>query len=67
MIRPCVLSRIEQRYDRTIVRINSGDVRALVSVTRFAAEGQIVFLGCPTVLLGNDVIDYKEELRVFLP
>ena len=59
VVAPAVASRIEQSHVAS-VQI-AGDIGPLVRVATFATQGEVIGNRCPTVFLGDDVIDLKGE------
>ena len=63
MLRPDVLSGMEQAYNFSAGWINTGNVRAFIAVAMNAAQSQIIWLCYAAVLTGNDVVNLKRGRR----
>ena len=64
MARPFVPSRVEKLRELLGSRVEPGDVRPLVAVVMQAGKGEIAEHGGPSVLVGNDMINWKWDGRV---
>jgi hypothetical protein len=57
MFRPNLAAGIKQADNLPGLRIDSGQVAALVAIAECAAKGEILGVGRAAVLLGDDVVD----------
>lgn len=57
MVVPRMTTRVEQGFDSTCQRVDTGEVRPLVEVALRARQGKILFVVPPTMLLCDDVLD----------
>ncbi len=66
MIRPGLLSRVEQPLDLAGLAVDAREVRPLEQIAPLARETEVRYVIAPAVLAGYDVLDVVGELDVVL-
>lgn len=60
---PDVMPRVKQARELASVRFNAGNIRPLVQIASAAAQREVLRLGCPAMLSGDDMIHDVTEGR----